>query len=833
MEIKANGETAGSPINRLNEDDIELYFEFLSGGTPEIHTTYFLDLESDKPVQGLGCYFGKCEDILKLCRGLTGRGIGYTLHSVLNRTNLKGRRTKDIEGSRVLAFDLDRVTPVEDLKAIVERDKPGLVVESSPGKYHLYWKLETGGMPLAVWSQIQLAINFECGDLGLAQTTHGLRVPGVIRALKGTLEPYMPRIVLYDPSQAPLNFKTVCDKWPNWQAKFEAASAQLKVKRKGAVKAGKQAVKGKGVDSAELALVGERNDFLYTAVKTAVSQDTELTIEDVHGLAQEINSSFKSPLEESEVLGICRKVWDKRVMPAQPQPQPQPRPIEPVHHVNGHLNGAIAPSNPNQPAALPTDGDLRYCDEGVVTEVIERFKERLMWFQGAVYACDTTHSVWSPQSANSPVIATFIREVVSAFMAEPQFITSMCTNAEGQVTDKAIRKAKHRMVSNGMQNACAELLLSHSAIKQVEAHEFREPPGSYMCANGLVDLLTGEIREALPKDMLLRRSGIRWKGLDAKCDRWISFLGEVFAANETPNEMIGFLQRVFGYSLSGSVEMQKIFIHFGEGSNGKSKVLDALDLILGDYSTRMDGASLAKKKTAMQKEIERIGAQAEGKRVTIIDDLDTATQWNEGIVKMLTGTKIIARKLYAEKRDIINTCKFHIGCNQAPEPEAENLGILRRLCIIPYRRTFEPSGAADRAITSFIEEELSGILAWAVRGYQQLVVEHGFRLMLPEEVEDSIQEYKAEHFTLERQLRRHFRKPVKPEDGRWFSVEEVIAVMKGSTIQVDPNLTPIKIGIAIGKTFDPEIKRPKMDGIKVRFYLLEQINPGADLKALL
>jgi len=51
------------------------------------------------------------------------------------------------------------------------------------------------------------------------------------------------------------------------------------------------------------------------------------------------------------------------------------------------------------------------------------------------------------------------------------------------------------------------------------------------------------------------------------------------------SNLIEFLQRAVGYSLSGDITEQCFFLLYGSGANGKSVPLEILRSLLGDYAT--------------------------------------------------------------------------------------------------------------------------------------------------------------------------------------------------------------------------------------------------------
>jgi putative DNA primase/helicase len=63
--------------------------------------------------------------------------------------------------------------------------------------------------------------------------------------------------------------------------------------------------------------------------------------------------------------------------------------------------------------------------------------------------------------------------------------------------------------------------------------------------------------------------------------RWTRFLDEITGGNI---ELQQFLQRIAGYSLTGSTKEHALFFAHGTGGNGKGLFLNTLSAILADYA---------------------------------------------------------------------------------------------------------------------------------------------------------------------------------------------------------------------------------------------------------
>ena len=203
--------------NTLNITDIERFFQFLDPSPTEIFTYAFFDINSKEVIKGHGVKFGILSEIVQECENFAGSREGpnnrFTLHANINRTKLSGRKKKDIESVRVLCVDMDTSISTESLREIIIQYHVQMVVESSPGRYHLYWHIDPG-TPLITWSNFQLGLNHRLdGDLNLAAINHTIRVPGVLRLTKEGIE-HMPRIVFMESCPPVLTQESVMTFWP-------------------------------------------------------------------------------------------------------------------------------------------------------------------------------------------------------------------------------------------------------------------------------------------------------------------------------------------------------------------------------------------------------------------------------------------------------------------------------------------------------------------------------------------------------------------------------------------------------------------------------------------
>ena len=228
-------------------------------------------------------------------------------------------------------------------------------------------------------------------------------------------------------------------------------------------------------------------------------------------------------------------------------------------------------------------------------------------------------------------------------------------------------------------------------------------------ANGVVDLLTGKIRPGRPEDRITMQVPVEYDP-KSECPRWEQFLHQVFQCDD---ELIGFVQRAVGYSLTGSVREQVLFLCYGDGSNGKSVFLNMLRQLAGDYALNIPFTVLElQQRPSLTNDL----AAMAGRRLVTSSETNESTRLNEARIKALTGgDPITARFLYSESFTYDPVAKFWLSLNHLPQVKDDSHGFWRRVRVLPFKQRFQGSDA-DADIASKLIGEMPGILNWAIRG---------------------------------------------------------------------------------------------------------------------
>jgi len=250
-------------------------------------------------------------------------------------------------------------------------------------------------------------------------------------------------------------------------------------------------------------------------------------------------------------------------------------------------------------------------------------------------------------------------------------------------------------------------------------HKLAAPPGEAFDAdpmllavqNGVLDLRTGHFRAALPEDYISRVAGVRYEK-NARCPTFKAFMQRIFDGD---SEMVCYLQRAIGYTLTGSTDEQVLFLLYGDGSNGKTTLCeDVLQALLGEY------AQVAAIDTFLERRGDRNStsdlARLDGARLVLTSESDANRRLGAGIVKQITGgDRVTARFQYGNEFTYSPRFKLWMMTNHRPQIPDSTHGMWRRVRYVECKVKI-PEAERDLRFKDKLLAELPGILNWANTG---------------------------------------------------------------------------------------------------------------------
>lgn len=228
--------------------------------------------------------------------------------------------------------------------------------------------------------------------------------------------------------------------------------------------------------------------------------------------------------------------------------------------------------------------------------------------------------------------------------------------------------------------------------------------------NGTMDLRTGTLREHRPSDLMTKMVKVPYDP-DAPCPRFQKFLTEVLP----DPEVRALIKRVLGYSLTGITREQVIFMLWGGGSNGKSRLVDAVLKPLGDYGWAASSELLLSKNRNAGAATPEI-ANLAGRRMITTVETEEGRRLAESLVKQLTGEdRVNARHLHENEFQFDMQGKLFLLTNSKPLISGQGHSIWRRIVPIKFPVKFD-GPMKDDSLGVKLAREAPGILRWAVEG---------------------------------------------------------------------------------------------------------------------
>jgi putative DNA primase/helicase len=277
-----------------------------------------------------------------------------------------------------------------------------------------------------------------------------------------------------------------------------------------------------------------------------------------------------------------------------------------------------------------------------------------------------------------------------------------------QVPEERGPLEKHALDSESSHRVTATCQLAR-ALLPISNESLDQQPDLFNCVSGTVDLRTGRLQEHNRDHLMTRLAPVAHRS-DTICPRWDDFLLRCMGGDP---ELVGFLQRAVGYSLTGHTSEQVLFMLYGTGANGKSTFLETLRALLGDYATQADFTTFLKREgEGVRNDLARLV----GTRLVSAVEAEAGAPLAEALVKQVTGGDIItARFLFREFFEFRPTFKLWLAANHKPTVRGTDHGIWRRIRLVPFTVTI-PKNERDPQLLEKLRKELPGILAWAVRG---------------------------------------------------------------------------------------------------------------------
>jgi len=287
---------------------------------------------------------------------------------------------------------------------------------------------------------------------------------------------------------------------------------------------------------------------------------------------------------------------------------------------------------------------------------------------------------------------------------------------------RAMPDADWSMKSESAMKRKAMITLAKGEEKVFAAREsFDQRPMLLNVMNGTIDLETEQLREFSREDYLTKKARVTYDAF-ASAPKFDQFMRDTFGGDE---DLIHYILKALGYTLTGLIGESCFFICHGLGQNGKTTLLEIVMQILG-----LDYATVAAATAFMEQKFENGSAEYEraswaGSRLLTNAEPKSTGRLNEDVLKRLSGGEAMkARVIRQSPFTFYPECKLWLALNKKPRIVGTDDGIWRRVRFIPFmHKVPDDKKVRDFHKVLFAEEGpgilnrlLEGLSAWQSEG---------------------------------------------------------------------------------------------------------------------
>jgi len=313
---------------------------------------------------------------------------------------------------------------------------------------------------------------------------------------------------------------------------------------------------------------------------------------------------------------------------------------------------------------------------------------------------------------------------------------------------KALNTRVSALRSSRRRKNC--VLFAHTSQDPIaiDGTKVDQDPWKLPCANGVINLKTGDLEPGRQEDYLLKASPIAWPddGIDADCQEWEDTLTEIFSGNQN---LVNFFRQICGYALVGEVFESIMVVMTGRGRNGKSMIVETISKILGQLSGAIRSEMLLDQNRVASSSGPTPDIMAlRGLRMAFASETDDGCKISSSRVKWLTGNDTITGRNPHDKYEVQfkPSHTLFLLTNHKPRVPADDFAMWERMILFPFELSFvtrqprlDNERRADPQLAKRLEQILPNILAWMVRGC--LEWQKTGSLKLPAAVKEAVKEY--------------------------------------------------------------------------------------------
>jgi len=682
--------------NNIDLDQTLRFLNLLAGSIPVTYQTYDDDKKKDKKLAKIiHEHAMEREKALQELLHLNKRGAAACW--MVNEGDGKGRNDESVLRVRSVFIDLDEGGEEKLKKVRSDSFPPHAIVETSPGKYQVYWK---GEIPLAEFTSIQESLSEKFGGDEVKDISRAMRLPGFFHQKK---EPFLSRIVTLN--------------------EILASYSSNDIRKLAELDGVKPGVKDRKTSQAEWEKIlkgvpnGDRNNQAARLIGHYVGKG----------------------LSDIEITPILLD-WDQRNTPSLGK-----------RVLADTLKSIRKAENKKFEHEASILRELKLTDAGIAEGFNKLHNENVRFMQQPSDAHRSiSEGLWIFYNGFKweKITEAKVRSMILNLIREREML--LIFRPAEDVAAAAVRRELLKRCIGYEQNAKQLGVLNQVKVQaNILSDAFDQDEWLLGCKNCVLDLKNGEVKKftineltgEADKNYVFKSTSVEYDPA-AKCPQWIQFLKDIFLGDD---ELISFIQKFCGYSLTGNAREEKFLILEGPGANGKSTLLEVIGSICDEYAVPVPFATFKEPKwdsagNAHQADL----VQMIGARFIRSTEVKEWARLNIERIKTLTGNeRISGRPAFGKIQIQFNpTGKIWLAVNHLPKIYDTTHSCWRRLLRIPFLYTVPDEKMIQDLSKKLFKEEGAGIFNWMLEGCKKWQ-EEGLK-PIPAAVMKATDEYQEE-----------------------------------------------------------------------------------------
>jgi P4 family phage/plasmid primase-like protien len=219
------------------------------------------------------------------------------------------------------------------------------------------------------------------------------------------------------------------------------------------------------------------------------------------------------------------------------------------------------------------------------------------------------------------------------------------------------------------------------------------------CKNGVVDIQHRLFRKGIHSDYIHNTTNNDYYPLEHYKETKPNVITEIdeFMYQLFPEtELREYMWEHLASTIIGTNQNQTFNIYLGVGANGKSKLVELMGKVLGDYKGTVPSTLITQKRTSIGGTSSEVH-QLIGKRYAVMQELSKGDTINEGIMKEITGgDPIQCRALFKDSVTFIPQFKLVVCTNTLFDVKSNDDGTWRRIRVCEFKSKFTENPYKDK-----------------------------------------------------------------------------------------------------------------------------------------